>query len=86
MTNEEAKKHINAFVISECENIPYQVIQALDVFREANNKQIPMKPDVSKVKIRYVETYMCPVCGRSFSGRIAKYCYNCGQAIDWSEV
>lgn len=30
--------------------------------------------------------YKCPVCGISFAtlGTRIKYCYNCGQGIDWN--
>ncbi len=36
-------------------------------------------------KIRYVQTYKCPNCKRGFSGEINRYCYHCGQGLDWSD-
>ena len=55
---------------------------------KALEKQIPKKPIKSKEqKIRYVNTYYCPTCNLGFTGfNIAKWCYHCGQKLDWSDV
>lgn len=54
---------------------------------KALEKQIPKKPIKSKEqKIRYVNTYYCPTCNLGFTGfNIAKWCYHCGQKLDWSD-
>lgn len=52
----------------------------------ALKKQIPKKPTESDLKIRYCEVFKCPTCGFEFSGRVAKYCYRCGQALDWGDM
>lgn len=58
----------------------YMAISALE-------KQIPKKPIKAKEHIRYSMCYICPNCQRTFSGTgIASYCYNCGQALDWSDT
>lgn len=54
---------------------------------EALEKQVPKKPIyVEDDGIRYTDSYRCPNCQGAFAGTgIARYCYRCGQAIDWSE-
>ena len=55
---------------------------------QALEKQIPMKPVKSeKQEVRYVNTYYCPICNLGITGtNIAKWCYHCGQKLDWSDV
>ena len=55
---------------------------------EALEKQIPKKPIKSKNQVvRYVNTYYCPICELGITGtNIAKWCYHCGQKLDWSDV
>lgn len=65
----------------------YLAIGTVDECWEAWEKQRAKKPVEDRHHgIRYTEIYRCSVCGNSFSGRgFAKYCYHCGQAIDWSD-
>lgn len=75
--------------ISALEEIQkYRKIGTVDECRATVEKQIPKKPIKNrKQEIRYTSAYSCPNCGRSFTGTgIAKYCYHCGQKLDWSEV
>lgn len=53
---------------------------------KALEKQIPKKPQKAKEQVvRYTEGYICPLCGKGFTGTgIADFCYHCGQALDWS--
>ena len=55
---------------------------------QALEKQIPKKPVKSeKQVVRYVNTYYCPICNLGITGtNIAKWCYHCGQKLDWSDV
>lgn len=51
-------------------------------------KQVPMKPEEKypyfDKGIHYFDAGMCPSCGRiAFSKN--KYCYECGQRLDWEE-
>jgi len=54
---------------------------------KALEKQIPKKPIKSKKQVvRYVNTYYCPTCELGITGtNIAKWCYHCGQKLDWSD-
>ena len=54
---------------------------------EALEKQIAKKPIKSENQVvRYVNTYYCPTCELGITGtNIAKWCYHCGQKIDWSD-
>ena len=55
---------------------------------EALEKQIAKKPVKSENQVvRYVNTYYCPICNLGITGtNIAKWCYHCGQKLDWSDV
>ena len=61
-------------------------IEAIQIAIQALEKQIPMKPVKSEKKVvRYVNTYYCPICNLGITGtNIAKWCYHCGQKLDWS--
>ena len=52
---------------------------------QALEKQIPKKPIKSENQVvRYVNTYYCPICNLGITGtNIAKWCYHCGQKLDW---
>ena len=65
----------------------YQKIGTLEEVRGAAEKQKAMKPkNIGIEGYRYTDTYRCPNCGGNFTGTgIAKYCYHCGQKLDWSE-
>ena len=54
---------------------------------QALKKQIAKKPVKSENQVvRYANTYCCPICNLGITGtNIAKWCYHCGQKLDWSE-
>lgn len=55
--------------------------EALGVAVEALEKQIPKKLTVSE------EIYCCPRCGENAAILQGdNYCFNCGQALDWSDT
>lgn len=88
MTPQEAVE-IMKIAISEVEwNYPMNYAVAFQSAIEALEKQIQKKPKPSdEQNIRYAMNYICPACGKHFSGTgIADYCYHCGQALDWSNV
>ena len=62
---------------------------------KALEKQIPKKPTPHIVKVERLKignarwgkgttVYKCPCCN-NFISRLYDYCFNCGQAIDWSD-
>lgn len=58
----------------------------IDILQELVDRATPIKPIKSEEQdIRYVTKYECPNCHQYFTGRISKYCYHCGQALDWGE-
>lgn len=65
----------------------YRKIGTLEECRTAREKQIPKKPVKSENQVvRYVNTYYCPICNLGITGtNIAKWCYHCGQKLDWSD-
>lgn len=60
---------------------------AIDIAIEALEKQIPKKPFQDK-DIYGTKYLLCRECSKilSFVGFVARYCPDCGQKIDWSEV
>lgn len=85
MTIEEAIEIMTNAV--QTENYTVEQDKALALVQKACEKQIPEKPiKCSETKMRYSACFVCRSCGGGFSGTgIAKYCYHCGQALDWSE-
>ena len=67
--------------------IPQKREEAIDMAINALEKQIPKKPIKSENQVvRYVNTYYCPTCELGITGtNIAKWCYHCGQKLDWSD-
>lgn len=79
----------------DCDNCEYCYSQgnfgeqkeAFSVAINALEKQIPKKPVKSENQVvRYANTYYCPICNLGITGtNIAKWCYHCGQKLDWGE-
>lgn len=61
--------------------------KAIRLAVHALEKRVPKKPILSDEQvIRYVQTYKCPFCLKTFTGKgVSNYCYHCGQAFDWSD-
>lgn len=88
MTNKEAIEYLNDEFVDDSSVFAPTRNNVLQMAIEALEKQIPKKPILSEEQpIRYVKTYMCPVCKKGITGtNIAKWCYHCGQKLDWTEV
>lgn len=64
------------------------------LIKEALEKQIPKKPKKIEEN-QYSTFYDCPCCGgylvskidgELYGGQEYKYCYRCGQALDWGDM
>ena len=93
MTESEAVeklKNMRLFMQIEDENNDCKFTEddykANEIAIQALEKQIPKKPVKSENQVaRYVNTYYCPICNLGITGtNIAKWCYHCGQKLDWS--
>ena len=52
--------------------------------KERDTAIAPVKDSESGV--RYTDDYVCPHCGKHFTGTgIAQFCYHCGQRLKWEE-
>ena len=52
--------------------------------KERDTAKTPIKDSDSGV--RYTDDYICPNCGKHFTGTgIAAFCYHCGQRLKWEE-
>ena len=96
MTNKEAIERIKIHNEhhSQQERFAIYITEALNMAIEALEKQIPKKPK-EKEENQYSTFYDCPCCGGYLVSKIDgelccgqeyKYCYHCGQAIDWSDA
>lgn len=96
MTESEAIKICNTIIFASSLSNPQgttlnttkeELAEAMGMAIQALEKQIPKRPIKSKEqRIRYVNTYYCPTCNLGFTGfNIAKWCYHCGQKLDWSD-
>lgn len=90
MTNEEAINTIE----HGCIYRDKRGGEALEIAVIALKKQIPKKPK-KKEENQYSAFYDCPCCGGYLVSKIDgelcggqeyKYCYRCGQALDWSDI
>lgn len=95
MTSEETITALE-LAISEVEwNYPLDISIALETAIEALKKQIARKPIKETLKTTDLQDFYCPSCkkriiskldGECHSGRLQKYCDNCGQALWWGET
>ena len=93
MTHEKVLELLNT--IKYCDVDERAKVWAIDAATEAVKKQVPMKPTVQN-EDEYVANYKCPKCGCRLVSKIDgeyvagtrcyKYCYICGQHIDWEGV
>ena len=52
--------------------------------KERDTAKAPIKDTDSGV--RYTDDYICPNCGKHFTGTgIAGFCYHCGQRLEWED-
>ena len=88
MTENEAIELIENDLKLHSKDLSSKYKNGLRMAIQALEKQIPKKPIKSENQVvRYVNTYYCPTCELGITGtNIAKWCYHCGQKIDWSDV
>lgn len=89
----EVKKAMTVAIQSMEKLQEYEKLGTLEEVSEAVKKQILKKPDEKSSTEK--THYKCPVCGNIMLtvyadgyrlGNEPKYCEDCGQAIDWSNV
>ena len=98
MKPEEALKNIGDWISEETRQRKYdkasmiELSHSLITVKDAVNKQIPLKPQLesdgySDGELVY-DTWICPKCGEDYEidCHDYKYCPECGQRIDWSEI
>lgn len=100
MTNEKVIKTLSGAydLLLQC-HVRFEFMsdfkEALQMARGALEKQTPKKPKIKNTQYvtgDFSYTFNCPVCdgfvGDEYDEEdcVYKYCFECGQAIDWSEV
>ena len=87
MKIQEAIENLKYLISDDCTDNQMDFVEEIETAINALEKQIPKKPIATDEQhIRYSMNYICPLCGKHFSGTgIASYCYHCGQALDWSD-
>ena len=85
MTSEEAITTLE-LAISEVEwNYPLDISIALETAIEALKKQIPRRAILDTSFPTGVKWWRCPVCAQNNIETNDRFCYRCGQALDWGE-
>ena len=87
MKIQETIENLKYLISDDCSDNQTDFIEEIEIAIDALEKQIPKKPIATDEQhIRYSMNYICPLCGKHFSGTgIASYCYHCGQALDWND-
>ena len=87
MKIQEAIENLKYLISDDCTDNQMDFVEEIEIAINALEKQIPEKPIATDEQhIRYSMNYICPLCGKHFSGTgIASYCYHCGQSLDWSD-
>lgn len=78
------KKMIDAFAMC-CD---FADLETVSIEEDDLEKQIPCKPEeyVPDFPYNIFSTQKCAKCGTPVIGKkISKYCFECGQKIDWGE-
>lgn len=58
--------------------------EQIQELKERDTAKAPVKDTESR--IRYTDSFICPNCGKHFTGvGIAEFCYRCGQRLKWEE-
>lgn len=74
----------NAISNPEYANIQLMDCKAFLMGIAALEKQIPKKP-VRPYESNYKQYWNCPSCGSSGMHDVYKYCWKCGQKLEWEE-
>lgn len=87
MKIQEAIENLKHLISDDCTDNQMDFVEEIEMAINILEKQIPKKPTpTDEQHIRYSMNYVCPLCGKHFSGTgIASYCYHCGQALDWND-
>ena len=81
LTPEQIKGKAEALKIYQEQGLTPDQIREL---KERDTVKAPIKDTDSGV--RYTDDYICPNCGKHFTGTgIAGFCYHCGQRIRWED-
>lgn len=91
-TVEELAEIQNSYFILDQKVRRYEKIGIANELQQLKEKYTKKKPMLSSLSIRKRKLYICPNCFNECLAKEANerqdnmFCWNCGQAIDWSEV
>ena len=95
MKIEKAIEILETMTDRECENCPNEgkcfkagtglCVRAMNLVKEALEKQTPMKPLQQQLNVNEVLIGLCPVCQKMWCISYKEYCANCGQALKWED-
>lgn len=70
--------------VEEAVLLTNEAVSKYKELKERDTAKAPIKDTDSGV--RYTDDYICPNCGKHFTGTgIAGFCYHCGQRIRWED-
>jgi len=89
MTNEEAKTVLINCTTFIKDGFRFMKEEHQEQFKEAYRVAIQaLEKQIPKKSINTYDAYKCPKCENEIISLLSvniNYCYNCGQALDWSE-
>lgn len=85
MTSQEALNLLNDTEFAEKHQGKEEYTDMLLMCKEALEKQIPKKIGTEYIT-KELKRYYCPACNSHYYDISHKYCYYCGQALDWSDT
>lgn len=94
---QEALETIHGFILPRTAG-KYKFYKSIETIKELVDKEISMKPLINNYGVSLIDkilgveqTYTCPRCRNACLEMIAankrninRYCYDCGQKLDWS--
>ena len=86
MKLEEAIENLKYLISEDCCDTQMDYVDEIEIAIQALEKQVPKKPEMYIGDYEFERWPICPKCKGELHPNGEKFCSDCGQAIDWSEI
>ena len=86
MKPEEAIENLKYLISEDCCDTQMDYVDEIEIAIQALEKQVPKKPEMYIGDYEFERWPICPKCKGELHPNGEKFCSDCGQAIDWSEI
>ena len=86
MKPEEAIENLKYLISEDCCDTQMDYVDEIEMAIQALGKQVPKKPEMYIGDYEFERWPICPKCKGELHPNGEKFCSDCGQAIDWSEI